>query len=403
MRDLIGKIASGYKSIKLLGEDKGYVLLQGQDPDSRQGMLIRVLPQLLGEDPQIAARFRGLAQTIRQLNHPNVAAVRKVGEESGLPYLVTRVIEKGQPLAEKLNQPWAVDATADVVMQIGQALDHAYKKGLVHGSLSPENIVVQENGQVTVTDFGLTELQSLLGLQLKEAASPYRAPEQISGEPADARTDVYALAAVLYSMLAKRNPEIIEDQVVPPSHFNPDIPPAMDRVVVKALAPDPADRYPDVRSFMAAFGAVTLAPRVKKGPSDRAGVQCPQCGAEHQTSRYCRKCGTRLEGLDLEEPIQVTKVDVGRVKVGEGVEVHEMVIAQPMTVATGDLLEQFPEPMEVPRLDLASIWPTRDDQPLIAMPEPPAMPVIDWAEVAPPMPEVPSIDEPDTHAGQESD
>ena len=154
---------------------------------------------------------------------------------------------------------------------------------------------------------------------------------------------------------------------------------------------------------MAAFGAVTLAPRVKKRPSDRASVQCPQCGAEHQTSRYCRKCGTRLEGLGLEEPIQVTKVDVGRVKVGEGVEVHEMVIVQPMTVATGDLLEQFPEPMEVPRLDLASIWPTRDDQPLIAMPEPPAMPVIDWAEVAPPMPEVPSIDQPDTHAGQESD
>ena len=205
MRDLIGKIASGYRSIKLLGEDKGYVLLQGKDPDTRQGMLIRVLPQLLGEDPQIAARFRGLAQTIRQLNHPNVAAVQKVGEESGLPYLVTRVIEKGQPLAEKLNQPWAVDATADVVMQIGQALDHAYKKGLVHGSLSPENIVVQENGQVTVTDFGLTELQNLLGLQLKEAASPYRAPEQISGEPANARTDT-AIGSPLRAEAGRTSP-----------------------------------------------------------------------------------------------------------------------------------------------------------------------------------------------------
>jgi serine/threonine protein kinase len=391
MRDLIRRVVDSYKSLKLVGEDQGFVFFQGQDPDTKQPVAIKILPQLLGKDPQISAGFRSLSQTIRQLNHPNIASVRKVGEESGLPYVVTRAIEKGQPLAQKLDQPWAVDAAADLVMQVGHALEHAYKKGIVHGSLSPENVAVQENGKVMVTDFGLTELQNLLGLQLKETTSPFLAPEQSAGQPADARADVYALAALVYRMLAKRNPQVLRSQVVPPSQFNADIPPALDNVVVKALSANPADRYPDVKSFIAAFGAVSLAPRVQGRQPQRAELHCPQCGAEHQTGRFCRKCGGRLRGSGLNEPIQITTIDVGHVELGKGVKAHETIIAQPMPVATGELLDQFPTPPEVPRVDLSSIWPARDGQALMAMPEPPPMPVIDWAEIAPPMPKVPSI------------
>jgi hypothetical protein len=408
MRGLIRKIGEGYRALKLVAREEGFLLYSGQDPHTKQTVSIKVLPQLLGSDPQIAARFHDLAQAIRQLNHPNITSIRKVGEESGLPYLVTRALEKGQPLAARLDQPWAVDAAADVVMQAGQALEHAYRKGVSHGSLSPDTIVVQDDGRVQVNDFGLAELQGLVGAQVSEGASPYQAPERAPGAAPDAESDMYALGAVLYNLLAKRNPQIVQGQVLPPSRFNPEVPPAVDAVVVKALASDPEDRYPNARSFLAALGAVTLAPMVKPR-SKKVSIRCPECGATGQTGRFCRKCGAPLESPEsiLDEPIQVTKVEVGHVEVGKGVEIHPAVIAQPMTVATGEMDELFPDSLEMPVLDCSSLWPamgeqgaSADDQeaaegvpPLIAMPEPPPMPVIDWAEVAPAMPEVPVIED----------
>jgi serine/threonine protein kinase len=408
MRDTIRKIVDDYKSVKLLGQDEGYVVFTGEEPDSKAAVAIKILPRLLGEDPQIARSFRSLSRAVRQLNHPNIASVRKVGEEEGLPYLITRALEEAQPLAAKLNQPWAVDVAADVVMQVGQALEHAYNKGVVHGSLNPDNIVVEDDGRVMVTDFGLTELQNLVGVHLEQATTPFVAPEREGGGEASSRADVYSLAAVLYSMLANRPPEMAEGQVVPPSHFNEDVAPAMDAVVVKALAQDPAERYPDAKSFLAAFGSVTLAPTVKKRTwSVTANNRCSRCGAKNQSSRFCRKCGARLEEEDrhesgsiLDEPIQVTTVEVKRtgIEVGEGVNLRETIIAQPMSVATGEMLAEFPEPMPVPRFDLAAMWPAVDDQSMLAMPEPPPMPVVDWAEIAPPMPEVPKIGDTDVTA-----
>lgn len=402
MRDLIRQVVSGYKSLKLESDKEGYVLFIGQDPDTRQEVSIKILPQLLGSDPQIAARFRSLSQAIRQLNHPNIASVRKVGEESGLPYIITQAIEKAQPLADKLGQPWAVDAATDAVMQVGQALEHAYRKGIIHGSLTPEDVAVQDSGRVVVNNLGLAELQDLVGMQLKEAASPYLAPERAAGKPAGAQADVYSMAALLYSMLANRPPQVVHGEVLPPSRFNPDVPPAMDKVVVKALAPDPADRYPDVRSFSAALGAVQLAPLVTPRP-EISSAPCPRCGARTQTGRFCRKCGARLEQprplpsaptapSKLDEPIQVTRVDVGHVDTGKGIELVETVIVQPLAVATGEIYGEFPEPLAMPQLDTASLWPAMNDEPPIAMPEPPPMPVIDWDEMIPPLPEIPTLE-----------
>jgi hypothetical protein len=413
MRDLIRQILQGYKSLHLEKQDGGYVLFTGEEPDTRQPVSIKIMPHVLGSDPQIASRFNGLARTIRQLNHPNITSVRKVGEESGLPYVITRALEEGHSLAARLDQPWAVDTAADVVMQVGQALEHAYNKGVVHGGLSPDNVVVQDDGRVLVTDFGLSELMDLVGGRAKEAASPYLAPERVSGGAADPQADVYSLAAILYSMLTKRQPQVVKGEVLPPSRFNPDVPPAMDDVVVRALAPDPQDRYPDVKTFLTAFGSTTLVPPTGEAQPVAVGQTCPRCGAENQTGHFCRKCGRRLEPAPakaaapsrpapvkplaqveqavLDEPIQVSRVEVGRIQVGKGVEVQDTRISQPMAVASEDLEVEFPELMEVPRLDIESLWPSLGDQMTIAMPEPPAMPEIDWAEIAPPMPEVPDI------------
>ena len=269
MRDLIRQILEGYKSLKLEGQEEGYVQFSGQDPDSSQPVSIKILPRLVGSDPKIAERFDDLSRAIRHLNHPNIAAVRKAGEEAGLPYIVTRTLEKGHSLAAKLDQPWAVDTAADIVSQVGMALEHAYNKGVVHGGLTPDNVAVQDDGRVLVTDFGLDEMMELVGVEAKKAASPYLAPERVVGQSADTRADVYSLAAILYGMLTKRKPQIVDGQVLPPSSFNPDVSQRMDDVVVRALAPNPADRYPDVKTFLTALGASTVVPAKQKAIGDR--------------------------------------------------------------------------------------------------------------------------------------
>jgi len=406
MRDLIRQVLQGYKSLKLERQDGGYVLFSGEEPDTHQSVSIKILPRLLGDDPKIAARFGALARGIRQLNHPNIASIRKVGEESGLPYVITRALEKGHSLAAELDQPWAIDTAADIVTQVGQALEHAYNKGVVHGDLTPESVVVEDDGHVLVTDFGMSELMALVGGETKKAASPYLAPERVAGGVADGRADVYSLAAIFYSMLAKRQPQVVKGEVLPPSRFNPDVSASIDKVVVKALAPNPADRYPDVKTFLVALGATTLVPASDQAQATTPDGRCPRCGAEKQKGRFCRKCGLRLEQVQptgrpqppaersvLDEPIQVSKVEVTGFTVGSGVDFTETVIAQPMPVASGELAGEFPQPLAMPKMDMQALWPSLGDEAVITMPEPLAMPVIDWDELAPPIPEVPTIED----------
>jgi serine/threonine protein kinase len=417
MRDLMRQIVEGYRALQLEGQDQGYVVFSAQDPDSRESLSIKVLPRLLGDDPQIAHRFQALARAIRRLNHPNIVPVRKVGDESGLPYLVTRALEKVRPLTDRLDQPWAVDAAADLVMQVGAALEHAYQKGVIHGHLTPEDIALEGDGRVLVSNLGLGELLSLVGAQVEEVASPFVAPERVEGQHPQAPADVYSLGAILYTLLAHRPPQVVAGQVLPPGRFNPDVPQAMDQVVVKALAPDPAQRYSDVAAFVAALGSVSLvAPRQAPLPS-RAGRTCARCGTANQTGRFCRHCGARLEPREapeasardqtgrrdtrpvspqksvLDEPIQITRIEVGIIEVGKGIEVQDTVIAQPMEVASGEVGALFPELLPMPQLDLHDLWPGTNSEPAVVMPQPPPMPTVDWGEIAPPMPEVPTIED----------
>jgi hypothetical protein len=180
----------------------------------------------------------------------------------------------------------------------------------------------------------------------------------------------------------------------------------MDKVVGKALASDPAARYPDVKTFLAALASTMLVPAGDRPQPTAPDGRCPRCGAENQRGRFCRKCGLRLaqpapadpsapslEESVLDEPIQVTTVEVTGFTLGDGVKLTETDIAQPMTVASHELAGEFPEPLEMPKLDLQTMWPSQGDQPMIAMPDLPDMPIIDWAEIAPPMPEVPVIED----------
>jgi serine/threonine protein kinase len=438
MRELVRRVISEFKSVQLQGQNEGYVLFSGREPDTREKVSIKILPRVLESDPGAERAFESTARAIRQLNHPNLVPVRKVGHESGLPYLVTRAIESGQLLTDRLQKGWTVDEAADAVIQIGHALEHAHNKGLVHGALTPEDVIVQPDGRVLVADVGMADLRRLVGATVKQAASPFVAPEVQQGVRGDARADVYSLAAILYRLVAGRPPQVVKGEVMPPGRFSAEVPPEMDQVLTRALAADPNQRYPDVKALVAALGGVKIAPVAERPRPVTPGGRCSKCGAENQTGRFCRKCGSALaqskpataaqpqrkpatpsqpqpkpvtpgqprrsqerqaatrrppERSILDEPIQITRIEVGRIEVGSGVEVEDTVIARPMQVASGALDVEFPAPIEMPRLDLDALWPTTGDGLPITMPEPPPIPEIDWAEVAPPMPDVPTIED----------
>ena len=413
MRDLINQIAQAYRSAKLESQDAGALLVRAQEPDTKRPVWIQIMRGLLPSDPKIAARFRSLAMAIRQLNHPNIAAIRDVGEKGGLPYVVVRALEKAQPLAAKLDQPWAVDAAADVVMQAGDALEHAYKKGVLHGSLSPDVLWVESNGQVQVTGLGVRQILELLQVKLQQADSPYLAPERRGGGPADARADVYSLAAILYSLLSRRTPVIIQGKVLPTSRFNPDVPAQMDGVIAKGLAQDPAERYSDVHAFVAALGTVPLVPAVSAALSAPAARTCPKCGTRNPTGRFCTKCGATLPPVSAATPVPPEGEAITVEKVAASAVEGAPPAAQPNTVTTAetavgpagpgtavrppmgpvttDTAPRFPEPLPMPEIDLEGVWARLAEQTRLCMPEPLEMPVLDWAEIAPPMPEIPAV------------
>ena len=185
--------------------------------DTRLGrdVAIKVLPEALAKDTDRLRRFEQEARTIATLSHPNILGIHDIGTYAGAPFLVSELLE-GQTLREKLEAgPLPLRRAVEYALGIAQGLAAAHEKGIVHRDLKPENVIVTRDGRVKVLDFGLAKLAS--STESQEAAvtltSPatlpgtvmgtvgYMSPEQVRGEPTDARSDIFSFGAVLYEML----------------------------------------------------------------------------------------------------------------------------------------------------------------------------------------------------------
>jgi eukaryotic-like serine/threonine-protein kinase len=241
--------------------------------DSRLGrdVAIKILPASFAANAQLLIRFDREAKAISSLNHPHICTVHDVGSEHGLHYLVMELID-GESLADRLQRgPLPIEQVLRYGAQIATALDAAHRKGIVHRDLKPGNVMITKSG-AKLLDFGLAkssdEDRGVLGglTAVRTEAKPlteegtilgtfqYMAPEQLEGAPADARTDIFALGAVLYEMAtAKRAFEggsktsliaaIVSAQPAPISAVVPMTPPALDHVVRKCLEKDPDERW----------------------------------------------------------------------------------------------------------------------------------------------------------------
>jgi hypothetical protein len=243
------------------------VVYRAKDTRLGRDVAIKVLPEALQGDPDRLRRFTEEAKTTGALNHPNVVAVLDVGEHQGAPFLVAELLE-GQPLRAKLGAPLSARKAAEWGANIAQGLAAAHEKGIVHRDLKPENVFVTRDGRVKILDFGIAKLVSPPSgndSTLGEGTAPgaivgtpgYMAPEQARGNPADQRSDLFALGAILHEMLAGprafrgASPLEVAYAVIhsEPADLPADVPPSFDRLVRRLLAKDPAQRFQSARDL----------------------------------------------------------------------------------------------------------------------------------------------------------
>jgi serine/threonine protein kinase len=259
----IGSVIGGYRIDRELGRGgMGVVYCAEQARLGRLVALKLITPELAG-DPDFRQRFERESRLAASIEHPNVIPVHEAGEADGVLYIVMRYVE-GTDLRAMIRRQGRLDPAraADIVAQVGTALDAAHSRGLVHRDIKPANILVasiSERDHAYLTDFGLTKRISSTGGPTRTGqwvgTADYVAPEQIEARPVDARTDVYSLGCVLYQALTGEVPYVRDSEVAtmfahlqepPPSvcEAAPEVPPQFDEVVKRAMAKNPDDRYP---------------------------------------------------------------------------------------------------------------------------------------------------------------
>src|SRR5271154_4732669 len=246
--------------------------------DTRLGrdVAIKVLPEGFARDADRLRRFEQEARAVAALNHPNILAIHDIGEFNDAPFLVSELLE-GHSLREELNSGALPTRRAvEDASQIAQGLAAAHDKGIVHRDLKPENVFVTKDGRLKILDFGLAKLAKLQAAADENAtldATPqdtspgvvlgtvgYMSPEQVKGEAADARSDIFALGTILYEMLsgerafrrdtsAETMTAILKEDPADLSLTGKPISPALERIVRRCLEKKPLQRFQSARDL----------------------------------------------------------------------------------------------------------------------------------------------------------
>ncbi len=274
-----------YEILEELGRGAMGIVYKAYDPLIERFVAIKTIKhQVLSgtERAEYEERIYQEAKAAGQLNHPNIVTIYDLGESGDMAYIAMELME-GRDLQVILNgkRRLLVTDALNIAIQVAAGLSYAHQRGVVHGDIKPSNIMVLGNNLVKIADFGIARMASTLEGKQEEAVygtAPYMSPEQIMGKAIDARSDIFSLGVVLYTMLTDRLPfpeediSLLENQIVnvvpeKPSSLNPGIPEALNAVVFKCLAKAPDDRYKnahdlanDLRSCLSALLHTSTGP-----------------------------------------------------------------------------------------------------------------------------------------------
>jgi len=279
MSSLIGQFLGRYHILEQLGEGGMATVYKAYDTRLERDVAVKVILPQRKFSETFLKRFEREAKALARLSHPNIVKVLDCGEQDGLPFLVMEYLPGGT-LKQKLGKPLDWQGAACLLIPIAHALEYAHQQKIVHRDVKPANILLTQSGEPMLTDFGIAkileseETVDLTGTGVGIGTPEYMAPEQGLGQPVDARTDIYALGTVLYEMVTGRKPYradtpmavLLKKATEPlprPTQFVPGLPEALERVLLKALARDPQNRYQDCATFIAALEAL-LAERIER-------------------------------------------------------------------------------------------------------------------------------------------
>jgi serine/threonine protein kinase/WD40 repeat protein len=265
--DLQGEPLRGYRLLEQIGEGAFGIVYRAIQPKVHRDVAVKAIHPHLANDPEFIRRFEAEAQFVARLEHPHVVPLYDYWREPGGAYLVMRFLRGGN-LAEALDDgAFELERASRMLDQVGGALASAHRQGVVHRDVKPSNILLDEEGNAYLADFGIAK-----DIAVSDRTEPgavkgsllYLAPEQIRGEAITPRTDVYALGVVLYEVLVGEHPfadvpdmAILERQLrdpLPPARrLRRDLPPSLDDVIATATAKDPKHRFRDPVSLAEAF------------------------------------------------------------------------------------------------------------------------------------------------------
>lgn len=267
----IGTQIGEFTVLQAIGRGGMATVYRASQPLMNREVALKVisLDDVADKNRDFATRFASEASLIASLEHPHILPVYSYGITDKVAYLAMRLL-RGGSLDDRLRgEPLPLPTALDLFNQIAQGLAHAHSKGIIHRDIKPSNILLDESGHAYLTDFGLAKLIDADAGVTKPGqimGTPvYMSPEQLRGEPLDFRSDVYALGCILYEMLIGTPPfPPVDGDVIPvifkhlqttpeaPTGHNPQIPPALDGVVLRSLAKSPDERFGSVRELATA-------------------------------------------------------------------------------------------------------------------------------------------------------
>ncbi len=258
-----GQTISHFKIIEKLGGGGMGVVFVAEDTDLDRRVALKFLSPLLSRDADAKERFIREAKSASALNHPNVCTIYEIAETDDGQMYIAMALYEGETLAERIKSgPLPPETAANIATQIADGLERAHRQGIVHRDIKPANIILTEDDRVIILDFGLAKLVGEMDITAAGSTvgtANYMSPEQARGEPADARTDVWALGVVLHEMLCGKRPfDADYDQAIVYAILNEDAPPISSEhpvpaelvaAVDRALKKDPGDRFQSIREM----------------------------------------------------------------------------------------------------------------------------------------------------------
>jgi TolB-like protein/Tfp pilus assembly protein PilF/tRNA A-37 threonylcarbamoyl transferase component Bud32 len=266
---MIGKTISHYKILEKLGEGGMGVVYKAEDTKLKRFAALKFLPPDLTRDGEARERFIQEAQAASGLDHPNICTIYEIGESEDGPMFISMPCYEGETLKRKIERgPLGPEEAVSIVLRVAEGLTRAHEAGIVHRDIKPANIMVTDRGDVKLLDFGLAKLAAptrLTRAGTMMGTVAYVSPEQAHGESVDHRTDIWSLGVVLYEMLTGELPfkgdyepsvvySILKEEPAPLTSLRPEVPVGLDRVVSKAMAKNPDERFGDARQLISVLG-----------------------------------------------------------------------------------------------------------------------------------------------------